>query len=197
MKDFTWEINENTLEYFDENHEYYVDGVKVPSITEIMTVRFGHKYDIVPEGTLKRAAEAGTRMHEAIEDYVRNGNDDGSEEVRNFRFLMNRYQITPMRSEVPVILYQDGPFAAGRLDLELMKDGEIGLGDLKRTSVLDKEYLVYQLNLYKLAYEQSYHDTVEFLIGLHLRGDKRKLVALPMNYKFADEIIKEWKEKEK
>lgn len=192
--DFTWEINENVVEYFEDGHEYYVDGIRVPSITEMMKVRFGEKYAGVSEATLKRAADAGTAMHESVERYVRFGEDNGSEEVRNFRFLMKQYNLTPMRSEVPVILYQDGePFAAGRLDLELTKDGRAGLGDLKRTATLDKEYLTYQLNLYKMAYEQSYHDKVEFLVGIHLRNERRKLVSLPMNKKFANEIIKEWR----
>ena len=195
--DFTRTINGNTMEYRDEGHEYYVDGIRVPSITEMLKVKYGEKYAGVSEATLKRAADAGTAMHEAVQSYVIFGDDDGSEELRNFRFLLKQYEMKAVASEVPVILYEaiDDPIAAGRLDLVLEKDGNLGLGDLKRTSTLDREYLTYQLNLYKIAYEQTYHQKVEFLAGIHLRGEKRKLVTLPMNYKYADEIITKWKEK--
>lgn len=196
--DFITIINGLVLDYTAETHTYKVDGKRVPSITELLSVKYGHKYDGIPEGTLKRAAEAGTKMHEAVENFIVRQEDDGSEELRNFKFLMKQYDLKPIDSEIPVILWNEGkPFAAGRFDLLLEKDGNRGIGDLKHTATLDRDYLTDQLNLYKTAYEQSYHETIEFLVGIHLRGEKRKLVALPMNYKYADEIIQAWKEKNK
>lgn len=196
--DFITVINGHVLDYEDADHSYRIDHERVPSITELLTVKYGHKYDGIPEGTLKRAAEAGTKMHEAVENYIVRQEDDGSEELRNFKFLMKQYDLKPIDSEIPVILWNEGePFAAGRFDLLLEKDGNRGIGDLKHTATLDRDYLTDQLNLYKTAYEQSYNGTIEFLVGIHLRGEKRKLVALPMNYKYADEIIQAWKEKQK
>lgn len=193
--DYLYQIGDHFLEFFEDGHRYFVDKKPVPSITELLTVKYGHKYDGIPRATLERAADAGTRMHESIENLVIFERDDGSEEVRNFKFLMKQYGITPIDAEIPVILWNEGkPFAAGRFDLLLEKDGNRGIGDLKHTATLDRDYLTDQLNLYKTAYEQSYNGTVEFLVGIHLRGEKRKLVALPMNYKYADEIINEYKE---
>ncbi len=194
-RDFLTIINGMMLEYTAETHEYKIDRRRVPSITELLSVKYGHKYDGIPESTLKRAADAGTKMHEAIENYIVNDEDDGSEELRNFKFLMKQYGFTPISSEIPVILWHDGkPFAAGRFDLLLEKDGLRGIGDLKHTSTLDRDYLTDQLNLYKTAYEQSYHaEPIEFLVGIHLRGEKRKLVALPMAYKYASDIIEQYK----
>lgn len=196
--DFITVINGHVLDYEDADHSYRIDHERVPSITELLTVKYGHKYDGIPEGTLKRAAEAGTKMHEAVENFIVRQEDDGSEELWNFKFLMKTYDLKPLDSEIPVILWNEGkPFAAGRFDLLLEKDGNRGIGDLKHTATLDRDYLADQLNLYKTAYEQSYNGTIEFLVGIHLRGEKRKLVALPMNYKYADEIIQAWKEKNK
>ena len=196
--DFITVINGHVLDYEDADHSYRIDHERVPSITELLTVKYGHKYDGIPEGTLKRAAEAGTKMHEAVENFIVRQEDDGSEELRNFKFLMKTYDLKPIDSEIPVILWNEGkPFAAGRFDLLLEKDGNRGIGDLKHTATLDRDSLTDQLNLYKTAYEQSYNGTIEFLVGIHLRGEKRKLVALPMNYKYADEIIQAWKEKQK
>lgn len=182
------------LEYIDDIHCYLVDGVIVPSITQMLKSKFGNKYDDVSKATLQRAAELGTATHKAIEDYCVQGIEDDSQELYNFKFLMNQYNFTVLANEVPVILFDDGePMAAGRLDLVLSIDGEIGLADIKRTSVLDKEYLAHQLNLYRLAYQQCYDKEVKFLKGIHLREDKRKFINIPINEIFIHNFIKDWR----
>ena len=94
------------------------------------------------------------------------------------------------------MLFRNGEaVAAGRLDLVLTKDGNIGLGDIKRTSTLDKEYLAYQLNLYRIAYQQCYDTEISFLSGLHLRNDVRKYIDLPINEKLATELLNEYFER--
>ena len=98
-----------------------------------------------------------------------------------------------MENEVPVILfYDDEPVSAGRLDLVLRMDGKIGLGDIKRTSTLDKEYLCHQLNLYRIAYTQSYGIDIDFLRGIHLREDTRKFVNIPIKVSETWDFIYEY-----
>ena len=194
MNDQTWEIKGHTLEYFDDDHLYLVDGMIVPSITEILKIRFGGKYSHVDSETLKRASESGTKVHEAIEHYVRTGEVMNFPEVRNFMFLQDRYNFEVCDCEVPVILWMDDePVSAGRCDLLIEMDGKIGGADIKRTSSLDKEYLSYQLNLYRTAFRQSYGIEWEFLRGIHLRGDVRKFVNIPINEDVALEIVQEWR----
>ena len=36
----SWEIKGRTLEYFDESHTYLVDGVIVPSVTQLLSRKF-------------------------------------------------------------------------------------------------------------------------------------------------------------
>ena len=86
----------------------------------------------------------------------------------------------------------DEPVSAGRLDLVLMMDDKTGLADIKRTSTLDKEYLAYQLNLYRIAYQQCYGVQIDFLKGLHLREDVRKFVNIPIKESLAWELIEEF-----
>lgn len=195
--DFSVEIKGHTLEYLDDVHQYIVDGIEVPSITQLLKVRFANKYEGVGAGVLRRAAEKGTATHEAIEAYCQAGIEDDSPELHNFKFLMRVYGMTPIQNEVPVILFDDDePIAAGRLDLVLENlEGNLGGADIKRTAVLDKEYLVYQLNLYRRAYRQSYDEDWTFLRGIHLREDKRKMVEIPLNEDLCDEIITEWRNK--
>ena len=195
--DFTVTIKGHVLEYLDDTHSYICDGIELPSITHILKSRFPHKYSDIPPAVLKRAADKGIAMHDAIEQYFKNGIVSDIPELRNFLFLQRQYKFEVVENELPVILFTEGmfPFAAGRLDMILNMDGKLGVADLKRTSVLDKAYLADQLNLYRIAVKQSYDVDCEFLRGIHLREDTRKFVPIPINEKLAWKIVKEYKEK--
>lgn len=190
-----WVIKNHILEYFDDTHTYLVDGVVVPSITQIMNIKFGSKYKDVDKKVLENAANRGTAVHEAIEKYCKTGELDDKKETRNFRFLQKQYKFEVVENEIPVILFKnDEPICAGRLDLVLKMNGEIGGGDIKRTSTLDKEYLAYQLNLYRIGYKQCYDIEWTFLRGLHLRDNTRRFVPIPINEEKAWGLIEEYLE---
>lgn len=191
--DFTKEIQGHILEYYDSDHVYLVDGVIVPSITQILKFRFGKKYDGVSRAVLNRASENGTAVHEAIETLCKTGEIIDIPEVKNFLFLQRQYKFEVMENEVPVILFlNDEPVSAGRLDMVLRMNGQIGGADIKRTSALDKEYLALQLNLYRIAYRQCYGVEWEFLRGIHLREDVRKFVTIPVNEDVAWQLVHDY-----
>lgn len=194
----TWEIKGHTLEYIDETHQYICDGILIPSITQIMKVKFGNKYNGVSKEVLNNAAKKGTEVHEAIELLCKTGEVTDLKEVKNFMFLQKQYKFEVLENEVPIILFKDGkPIAGGRLDLTLQMKGLVGGGDIKRTSTLDKEYLAYQLNLYRIGYRQCYDVEWKFLKGLHLREDTRRFIDLPINENMAWSLIDEYLEMEK
>lgn len=193
----TWEIRGHTLEYIDETHTYLVDGVIVPSITQILKVKFGNKYNGVSKEVLNNAAKKGTEVHEAIENYCKTGEVKDLQEVKNFIFLQKQYKFKVKKNEVPVILFKgDKPIGAGRFDLELEISNSVGGGDIKRVATLDKEYLAYQLNLYRIANRQSYGIEWQFLKGVHLRGNVRRFIDLPINENMAWSLIDEYLVKE-
>lgn len=193
----TWEIKDYIVEYIDETHQYLVDGVCVPSITQILKIKFGKKYSNVNDNVLKNASEKGTQVHNAIEKLCKTGEVEELKEVKNFMFLQKHYKFEVIDNEVPVILFKNGkPIACGRLDLVLKIDDSIGGGDIKRTSVLDKEYLAYQLNLYRIAYKQCYGVNWKFLKGIHLRENVRKFVDIPINEEMVWNLVEEYLEKE-
>lgn len=188
-----WEIKGGVLEYIDESHTYIYDGIVLPSITQLLKCKFGGKYDGIPKAVLNRAAELGTAVHKAIEDFERQGIETDLPELRNWKFLKKAYDFDCLDNEVPVVLFNDGEaVAAGRLDLVLAEKGCIGLGDIKRTSTLDKQYLTYQLNLYRVAYTQCYGALICFLRGIHLRNDVRKYIDIPINENLAYEVINDY-----
>ena len=193
-------INGHTLEFIENGHIYVCDGLVVPSITQMLKLKFGGKYNGVSKSVLQKASEKGTMVHEAIEKYCKYGYESDLPELRNFKFLQRAYKFDVLFNEVPVILSVDGePVSAGRLDLVIEKigedgvlNGERGIADIKRTSTLDKEYIAYQLNLYRIAYQQCYGMKIDFLKGIHLREEKRKYVDIPINEEMAMELVKEY-----
>lgn len=190
----TWTVCEKPLEFVSEGHIYIYDGIILPSITTMLRTKFKGKYDGISKATLDNASKLGTQVHEAIEDYEKRGYEIDLKELRNWKFLKKAYGFKCLENEVPVVLFDDGePIACGRLDLVLEDDGKVGLGDIKRTSTLDKQYLAYQLNLYRIAYQQCYGKEIESLKGVHLREDIRKYVDIPINEEFILKFIKEWR----
>lgn len=192
----TWEIKGHVVEFLEDEHIYLCDGIILPSITQILKIKFGNKYDGISKEVLQRAAELGSAVHQAIEDYEKYKIDNiGCTELRNYKFLKKAYKFECIDNEVPVILFKDDePVACGRLDLVLEENREIGLGDIKRTSALDKEYLAYQLNLYRIAFQQCYGKEIKFLRGIHLRNDVRKYINIPINENVAISLLNEFLE---
>lgn len=189
----TWTLGEHTLEFVSEIHQYVCDGICLPSITQILKGKFGAKYNGVSKATLNHASELGTQMHKAIQDYEEKGTESDLKELRNYKFLKSRYGWEHLESEVPVILFRDDePIACGRIDMVGEINGQIGLFDFKRTSALDKNYLAGQLNLYRIAYQQSYGQQIDFLRGIHLREDTRKVVEIPINESRAWELVDQY-----
>ena len=196
MKDIeSWEIKGKVLEYIDETHTYIYDGIVLPSVTQILKIKFANKYSGIDEKILKRAAELGTAVHKAIETYEKLGTITEIElkELRNYKFLKKAHKFECLGNEIPIVLFKDEePVAAGRLDLVLKENEDVGLADIKRTATLDKEYLAYQLNLYRIAYQQCYGTEIKFLRALHLRNDTRKYVPIPINEGMAMELLNEY-----
>lgn len=189
-------IHGKELEYIDDGHIYLVDGVITPSITQMLKYKFGGMYEGINKDVLKKASDRGTHIHKVIEDYCRSGLESDERELHDFKFLQKRYGFEVADNEVPVILEdKDGkPIGAGRLDMVLKMGDKIGGADIKTTSTLQKEYVGYQLNLYRIAYRQSYGIEWEFLRAIHLKDGKRKYVDLPINEELIWEYIKEWQD---
>ncbi len=190
----SWEIAGGLLEYIDDTHTYLYDGVILPSITQILKIKFGNKYNGVSKEVLQKASERGTQVHQAIEDYEkRNIDNPDIKELRNYKFLKSRFEFECLENEIPIVLFlDDKPVCAGRIDLILKEKNQVGVADIKRTSVFDKEYVAYQTNLYRIGYQQCYGIEISFLRGIHLREDVRKYIALPINETMSLELVKKY-----
>ena len=191
----TFSIKGGTLEYFDDTHTYLYDGLMLPSVTQILGAKFKNDYASVPPAVLDNASKRGTAVHKAIENFNVSGYDDGSEAVRNFKFLQKQYGFEVMGSELPIVIFKDDmPIACGRLDMTMMIDGQTGIADIKTVSTLNKEKIAYQLNLYRIGLMQSYGVDAKFLKIIHLRDGIRKVIDCPVIKDMAWELIEKFLE---
>ena len=193
----TFELNGHYLEFIPEEHIYICDGVIVPCVSNILAYKF-NDYGAVPKEFLQRASERGTELHEAIENYERNGTTCDLREFKNYLFLKKHHGFTNIANEVPVIYEKDGTVLfVGTLDQIIELDGKLGINDFKRVSAPNKQKIAYQLNLYKLAYEQTYNKKVDFVAYTHLRETVRKFSMLPINEEITLKLLNEFLESER
>lgn len=185
-------INGHFLEFIPETHQYIVDGVLVPCVSNILAYKF-NDYSGVSREVLNRASEKGTELHKVIEDYEQQGITSDLKEFKNYLFLKKQFGFENIANEVPVLYEKGGKVLfVGTLDQITRIDGKLGINDFKRVSAPNKIKVAYQLNLYKIAYEQSYGHTIEYLTFMHLREDVRKVHNLPINEESAMELLDEY-----
>lgn len=193
----TFKIKGHTIEFLEDEHIYIVDGIQTPCVSNILSYKF-NDYGTVPQEVLQRASERGTELHEAIEDYERRGVTSDLREFKNYLFLKKHYGFTNIANEVPVIYEKDGTVLfIGTLDQVIELDGKCGINDFKRVSAPNKQKIAYQLNFYKLAYEQTYKKKVDFLSYTHLRETVRKFNLLPINEEVTLNLLNEFLESER
>ena len=188
----TFEINGHTVEFLPETHLYLVDGILTPCVSDILKFKF-NDYGNVSKEILQRASERGTELHEAIENYEKNGIVSDLKEFKNYLFLKKHYKFINIANEVPILYERDGKVLfVGTLDQIIEMDGKHGINDFKRVSAPNREKIAYQLNLYKLGYEQSYNKQIDFVSFTHLREDVRKFNPLPVNEEMTLQLVNDY-----
>lgn len=182
----TYEYENYTLEFDDEAHRYIVNGIITPSVSKLLSLKFDD-YPNVPKAVLQAAADRGTEMHKAIEVYEKTGKKSDLQEFRNYLLLKKHFKIENVENELPVAYFEDGlPVFAGTIDQVCEIDGVLAINDFKRVSAPNKEKIAYQVNLYRLAYNQTFGVEIKALSFMQLRESVRKFTQLPIN----EEVIK-------
>lgn len=63
------------IRYEDSTHTYWIDGVRVPSITQALKVAMFDEFEFVSERLLKQRAAEGTELARMIEDFAKGSFD--------------------------------------------------------------------------------------------------------------------------
>lgn len=137
---------------FDElNHTYTLGDKTLSGVTGLLGRQlFKSKYDGIPEEVMNKAAERGNLIHRQIEMYEALGGDTlASSELASYISLKDSNGYKTIGSEY---LVSNNETVASAIDVVYEKDGEVVLCDIKTTSKLDKEYLSWQLSIYKYLF---------------------------------------------
>lgn len=190
------------IEFIEETHTYLIDGVIVPSVSEILHFIFPDKYKGIDLEILERKAEYGSKIHETIECLEQ----DKTLPILDLKqeFSLNQYKRLKDKNNIKVLIQEQivtyGSEYAGRFDMIANVNGYLSLCDIKTTAQLDKEYLSWQLSFYELAHMSMYHTgQFEKLYAIWLpKGDYGELVEIER--KSVSELLKalnEFKESRK
>lgn len=162
---------------FDESkHEYKLNGVTVPSVTQVISQVFGYKFSRVSEDVLAKACAKGTAVHSEISDYLINGVNGFSEEFLAVKNEIEKSNLIPLEIESCFCGKTKYGNFCGKTDT-FFTEGL--LVDYKTSKTLDKASVTRQLNMYAFMLTQSGYE-VKKLEAWHVVGSKLKRVELPL-----------------
>ena len=160
------------LSFDESSHTYRLNDVIIPSVTTLMNPLSAEMYKNISSVTLSNAADKGTAVHNAIENYIKFDIVDIPPEHSGYfdGFLewWNQHDIQVVASEVRV--YHKIMRYGGTIDLLAYVDGVLTLIDIKTTSVLSEKSCGVQLEAYSQALK-SLGFQIEQKIILHLKKD--------------------------
>lgn len=161
------------LVFVEETHDYFYDGVKVPSVTEIAKPISFERLNELPKWVVEQARQRGRAVHAYAEEYLLCGELDwDSIEPQYLPYVENF--VNWARTYKPKVLYTEFRMGcedfAGTADLICEIDGKVILVDYKTSSAIDKKSLSVQLDGYdRLA--KRYGIRIEDYMYLHLKKD--------------------------
>lgn len=85
-----------TVTYKDETHEYFIDGRKVPSVTQLLQkMHIVHSFDDMDkkmyEEVVMPKAIRGTKIHDALSEYIMKGVVPENEEDIDYRYIADKF----------------------------------------------------------------------------------------------------------
>ena len=162
-------LNECGVVFNGEHHTYTLDGKELSGITSIISKYiFPDMYSNVSESVLEAARKRGSIVHSELEMEF-NGIASDSPEVIAYRALAKQHKIKQIAAEYVVTDYNS---IATCIDNVAYVNGELALLDYKTTSVLNVEYLRWQLSLESLMFTMVNQCSVAKAYAVHLPKPK-------------------------
>lgn len=173
----------------EETHEYFIDGVKYPSVTDIAKPISFERLDALQKSMLERARMRGTIVHELCEEYLLCGEIDESAIDSEILPYMASFVEWARTYKPKVIFTEKRLFSAnmgycGCLDLLCKIDGKIVLIDYKATSAIDKKSLSVQLAGYEQLLYHCLGIKVDEFMVLHLKKNAYTYKAIKPNFEW-------------
>lgn len=182
------------LKFFDEGHRYELNGVELPSVSEISRFANREVYgNDISKYVLDKACERGTSVHKATEELDKTGKCEISPEYAEY---LNAYVKFRKDFNIKEYTYIEKPLAdeemgyAGTLDRVYVIDedfakavkkycktdisnciGKYAIIDLKTSGTVKKQLAQIQLPAYSNLLCSALSNCADFLGILHLKKD--------------------------
>ena len=177
--------------YNEETHEYFVDDVKVPNITNIASPISFERLDALQKSLVDRAKARGTRCHELFEEYLLCGELDIDEIETEYIPYVQQFILWAKTYRPKVIFTEKKLFSknfCGTCDLICEIDGKTFLVDYKVTSQCDKKSLSVQLEgYYRLC--KLYNINIDECYYLHVKKDGYVFKPIIRNERWFDILL--------
>ena len=167
------------LEFIESTHTYIVDGIIVPSVTQIMRQASDDTYANIPPWILEKAAERGTIVHQAIHDYEvhqRINPDCPIDYLERYRVVKATSRLEPFRQEF-MLTATVGLTFAGTIDMLARIGDKTVLVDVKTSSAVHNDLWAIQLAGYDELCRENGIPVDEHYI-LHLTAKSGKLLRI-------------------
>lgn len=196
------DLAQSNIDFIEQTHEYLfipkdsVEPIRYHGITGIINpVLFADKYSEVDPDVLAKAAERGTAIHRLCQATDGYGDADAQDlalyatERDNYLSIKESNGIKMIANEY--LISYDDLLIASQIDCV---DEKLNLYDIKTTSLLDVDYVSWQLSFYAWLFEvQNPNLKAGKLYAIWLRGDKSKLVEVHRHTpEECQEVVKAW-----
>ena len=143
------------IEFNEETHTYKVDGKILPSVTGITSILSNLEYKEIDLEILKRAAEKGSAVHKAIEDYLLWGEYELDIQyepyMEQFKKALEKEKFETKKTEFKLT---NGEIC-GTLDNMSKLNGETIIIDYKTTATIHLKLLEAQFGGYKILCDSN------------------------------------------
>ena len=173
------ELKQCSVVFNPEDHTYYLPEKKkyLSGITGMLERQlFPDTYAGIPEAIIKQAAEYGTSVHQSIEAFDMDWENDGTQEVADYISLTTENGLVHETSEY---LITDNENYASMIDKVCRVDeNTFDIGDIKTYGVMTlekREKARWQLSIYAYLFElQNKKAKVRRIFILHIRNKAKK-----------------------
>ena len=173
------ELKSCSVVFKEEDHTYYLPGKDkfLSGITGMLERQlFSDTYAGIPEAIIIQAAEYGKEVHQSIEDFDMNWENDGTQEVVDYISLTTEQGLVHETSEY---LITDNENFASMIDkVYRISDDTFDIADIKTYGVMTpekREKARWQLSVYAYLFElQNKKAKVRRIFILHIRNKAKK-----------------------
>lgn len=168
-----------TITFNESEHEYRIDGERVPSVTELLRPLTAAQYNAINPEVLRQAAERGTEVHEACEaiDYGLDPEDPSRDTwgyIEAYQQFLYDHDVEWFGIEEMGACTDFAIPYAGTVDRWGYVDGEIAVVDIKTTSQpsIEQKYSVtLQTELYWWIIDAKHAQEPTRRYALYLKKD--------------------------